>query len=136
MSVKSLLTRRIQVLEEVGGWTEVLDRFKSDHVRGLEIYPDRFIVLLIDFDGQENRLTQAMAAIPERLVDRVFVLGAWTEPEALRAALGPYETIGRKMARDCREGTDATWGHPLLRHNAIEIDRLRQHVRPMLFETS
>jgi hypothetical protein len=27
----------------------------------------------------------------------------------------------------------SSWGHELLRHNASEIDGLRQHVRPILF---
>jgi hypothetical protein len=129
-----LLTRRIQVLEEVGGWTEVLDRFKSDHVSGMDNYPNRFMVLLIDFDRREDRLNQAKSVIPDHLTDRVFILGVWTEPEALRRAnLGSYETIGRAMARDCREETDTAWGHELLGHNARELDRLRKRVRPILF---
>ena len=68
-------------------------------------------------------------------MDRVFVLGALTEPEELRTArLGTYETIGMKMAKDCRDQTDTTWGHNLLRHNASEIGRLRDRVRPILFQ--
>lgn len=61
------------------------------------------------------------------------MLGVSTQPEALKSAkLGSYETVG--MAKDCREETKATWGHELLRHNAGGIDRLRQHVRPILFQ--
>jgi hypothetical protein len=37
------------------------------------------------------------------------------------------------MARDCREETEETWGHELLRHNAGELARLREQVRPILF---
>lgn len=82
------------------------------------------MVLLIDFDGHHERLSEMKAVIPVRLIDRVFVLGAWTEPEQLRSAgLGTYETIGRAIAR----------GHALLRHNADEIERLRKTVRPVLF---
>ena len=107
-----LSSRKIQVLEEVGGWHQVLERFTSDHIVGMDRYPDRFMVLLIDFDGREDRLISAKGAIPNHLADRVFILGAWSEPEALRqAGLGSYETIGLKMAKDCREETDATWGH-------------------------
>jgi len=40
------------------------------------------------------------------------------------------------MAKDCREDTDTTWGHPLLRHNTGELDRLREHVRPILFAST
>jgi len=126
--------RRIQVLEEVGGWTEVLERFKSDHVIELDRHPQRFMVLLIDFDGREDRLDIARAAIPDRLTERVFVLGALTEPEALRRAnLGSYETIGKALADECRKDIYATWTHDLLQHNASELARLRKHVRPILF---
>lgn len=130
-----LSPRRIQVLEEVGGWNEVLERFKSDHIVGMDRYPDRYMVLLIDFDGREDRLVSAKAAIPAHLTDRVFILGVWIEPEALRQArLGSYEAIGSKMAKDCREQTDTTWGHGLLRHNSSELNRLRKHVVPILFQ--
>jgi hypothetical protein len=39
------------------------------------------------------------------------------------------------LAKDCREETDTTWGHRLLRHNAGELDRLRKYVRPILFQS-
>jgi hypothetical protein len=64
----------------------------------------------------------------------VFILGVWTEPEELRANLGSYETIGMALAKDCREDSDTTWGHDLLRNNAGEIARLRERVRPFLFQ--
>jgi hypothetical protein len=126
---------RIQVLPEVGGWLAVLDTFVTDHVAEMDRFPERYLVLLIDFDGEQERLNYAKNRIPSRLRDRVFIVGAWTDPEALkRAGLGSSETIGRAIAKDCREETDITWGHDLLRHNADEINRLRQHVRPILFQ--
>jgi len=126
--------RKMQVLPEVGGWSEVLSHFNSQHVAGMDRWPARFIVLLIDFDGRQDRLDNAKAAIPERLAERVFVLGAWDEPEDLgRSGLGSYEKIGADMARDCREETDVVWGHELLRHNRAELDRMREHVRSILF---
>jgi hypothetical protein len=96
------------------------------------------MVLLIDLDKQYDRLDVVKAEIPSGLADRVFVLGAWDEPEELRKALRKaklrsYETIGAALAKDCREETDSTWGHPLLQHNAMELARLREHVRPILF---
>ena len=125
---------RIQVLEEAGGWNKVLECFLSDHVAAMKRYTGRFMVLLIDFDGEEGRLQDAKALIPGNLQDRVFVLGALSEPEALKRAIpGSYETIGLALARDCREKTNTTWGHNLLRHNASELDRLREYVRPILF---
>lgn len=125
--------RRMQVLAEAGGWNEVLALFRSEHVSYMDRWHSRFMVLLIDFDSKGDRLNNARRAIPERLAERVFVLGAWSEPEALRADLGPYEKIGSDMAKDCRDGTEMTWGHRLLRHNAGELDRLRRHLGPVLF---
>jgi len=129
-----LLNWRIQVLEEAGGWIKVLERFKNDLVIGMNRYSGRFVVLLIDLDDQLERLAEAKSKIPDHLVDRVFVLGALTEPEALkRAGLGSPEQIGLGVAKDCREGTDTLWRHPLLRHNAPQLERLLPHVRPILF---
>jgi hypothetical protein len=128
------VSRRLQILEASGGWRNVLQDFESNHVAGMYRYAGRHMVLLIDFDESAERLNDALDRIPERLRDRVFILGAFSEPEALRTVgLGSYETIGKAMARDCRDGTDTTWGHDLLRNNASEIIRLRQHVRPILF---
>ncbi len=126
--------RQMQVLTPAGGWNEVLNLFRSEHVRAMERYSDRSMVLLLDFDGRRERLDEAKAMIPPGLVDRVFVLGALSEPEDLpRAGLGSYETIGSNMARDCYEETASIWGHDLLRHNAYELLRLRERVRSILF---
>jgi hypothetical protein len=111
----SLLIRRIQVLPEAGGWTQVLDHFKSGHIMEMGRYPQRFMVLLIDLDGFAERLAGAKAEIPAELIDRVFILGALTTPEALKQAkLGSYEEIGAAMAKYCLEDTDRIWGHEIL----------------------
>jgi len=129
--------RQMQILPVAGGWNEVLNRFESVHAMKMERCQYRFMVLLIDFDGKQERLTEAKAKIPVRLADRVFIVGALSNPEALKQAnLGSYENIGRALAKDCREGTDTTWGHELLRHNACELDRLRTCVRPILFPSN
>ncbi len=128
-----LATRKMQVLEEAGGWEEVLRRFQVDHVPEMTRYPSRFMVLLIDFDGRPDRLDRVRATIPDSLKERVFVLGAQKEPEELRGSLGSYEDIGLAMARDCRDNTEEIWAHPLLRHNAGELERLRNLIRPILF---
>ena len=131
---QNLSTRKIQVLEVAGGWNEVVICFLNDHVAGMEIWADRFMVLVIDFDGKAARLQDVKARIPGHLTERVFILGTLTEPEALRQCrLGSYEEIGLAMARDCRDGTNTIWGHDLLRHNESELVRLRQRVRPILF---
>lgn len=129
-----LKTRNIQVLEEVGGWREVLNRFNSDQINGMQRYPSRFVILLIDFDRDEGRLSVVKAAVPQSLAERVFILGTLSEPEALkRDGLGSYETIGKALADDCYEGTNRTWGHPLLEHNHGELTRLRDLIYRILF---
>ena len=105
----------------------VLNSFLSDHVIYTERYPYRLMVLLIDFDGEGNRLNHVTSRIPERLRERVFILGAWSEPEELKSDLGSYETIGSEIAQDCREGTANIWGHHLLSNNAQELTRMRSH---------
>lgn len=53
------------------------------------------------------------------------MLGVLDEPEPLKTQLGSFETIGRKLANDCSEGTTEMWGHSHLKHNAAELERLR-----------
>ena len=74
--------------------------------------------------------------LDRRIYSYVIILGAWTDPEGLRAVLGSYETIGLKLAKDCREETNHFWGHRLLQHNLSEIDRLRRSVRTILFPSN
>ncbi len=102
----------------------------------MDRYGNRLLVLLIDFDGVAARFAHFQNRIPSRLVDRIFILGSWSEPERLKKSLGPYEEIGSKLAQECRDGTETVWNHELLRHNAQELGRLREHVRPILFSVS
>lgn len=129
-----LSSYRVKVLRVAGGWGKVLERFQANHIAEMRKHENRFMILLIDFDQREDRFAKAKEVVPEDLEKRVFILGAWSEPEELRkAGLGSYETIGQALAKDCREGTDTIWGHPLLRHNVPELDRLRPHAYSILF---
>jgi hypothetical protein len=130
---RDVASRQLQVLVEAGGWTKVLECFVTDHSSWMERVKNRLMVLLIDLDDKENRQQSVKAKIPADLAHRVFILSTRTEPEKLRTDLGSYETIGRALAKDCREGTDKTWSHPLLRHNLDEVRRLNEQVRPILF---
>jgi hypothetical protein len=124
----------MQVLEEAGGWQEVLNRFKGDHVPEMDRNTNRFMVLVVDFDGRRDRLNAVMAVVPDDLKERVFILGVWSDPEDLRRECGTsYESIGLAMAKDCRDNTETIWAHGLLSHNVGELERLRKHVRPILF---
>lgn len=130
----SLRAERIQILSVAGGWRALLERLQRDYIRPLQIYTSRYMVLLVDFDNDLNRLEFVQKDIPSNLRSRVFVLGARKEPEDLkRANLGSYEEIGLALAKDCCEGTDTAWRHNLLQHNLGELARLREVVRPILF---
>jgi hypothetical protein len=124
--------RQMQVLPVANGWREVLDLFESVHVTEMGRWQTRYIVLLIDFDNQALRLGEAKARIPANLAERVFVIGSQTKPEDLRS-IGSFEAIGSALARDCRDESNRTWNYALLRNNADELERLREHVRPILF---
>ena len=124
----------IQILPFADGWIKVLYGFEKDHIRAMQKNRFRCLVLLIDFDNHVERLEYAKSRIPPDLADRVFILGILNEPEDLkRAGLGKPEEIGSALAKDCREDTNRVWDHAQLRHNASELVRLREHVRPILF---
>ncbi len=129
----SVEARKMQVLEEAGGWQKVIDLFKSDHIHLLLRNEQRHMVLLVDFDENANRIAVLKSEIPEPLRERVFVLGVWSEPENLKRELGACESIGLALARECQENIRLTWSHELLRHNSEELNRLTKRVRPFLF---
>jgi hypothetical protein len=123
--------RQMQVLEEADGWTKAVENLKGAHFPAMEFDQNRFVVWLIDCDGKPERLDEVRADVPSNLADRVFVLGARTNPEKL--GVGDKETFGGLLAEDCRDGTSKAWGHELLKHNAVEVDRLRKVVSSILF---
>ena len=127
--------RQLQVLPEAGGWTHVLEVFESTYVPYLDRCAIGHLVLLIDFDKREDRLVSATARIPQRLRDRVFILGCRNEPKNLKGTrLGCIlEDVGMRLAEDCRNETDIMWGCAELRHNAPELARMREVIRPILF---
>lgn len=128
---------QMRVLPVAGGWLRVLECFHRDHLREMERYRERFMVLLIDFDRKPERREEAKAEIPAHLRDRVFIIGAIGQPEELKqGGRRTYEDIGKGLAEDCRDDTDTTWGNDLLRHNASEVERMRTHVRPILFPST
>ena len=92
------------------------------------------MILLIDFDGDSDRLKKAKDEIPSHLSDRVFVLDALPEPETLRQQTGKsFEEIGKQLAQDCADRESTFWDNECLRHNAGELARVRQRVRDILF---
>lgn len=91
LQIDLALQRRMQVLPVAGGWNDVLDQFRSEHISELTRHPNRIMVLLIDCDGDADRRRVAKTSIPPTLTERVFILGVLTEPEQLKPDLGSYE---------------------------------------------
>jgi hypothetical protein len=122
--------RQFQILPVAGGWIKVVECFEQDHIRRMAQLPERSLVLLIDLDGQEERIQHVKGKIPNDVADRVFVIGSLIEPENLKADLGTPETIGRALAEDCRQGTNKTWSHRHLLHKAQELETLARASSP------
>jgi hypothetical protein len=129
-----LNARSIQVLPYAGGWKVVVEKFTKNFIPTMRQYPNRWFVLLIDFDGDTGRLDYIKQQIPDDSKDRVFVLGVFSNPEELRIRLGKsFEDIGESLAANCSDNTEGLWGHDLLRHNKTELDRMISSVKPFLF---
>jgi hypothetical protein len=126
---------RIQVVPPPGGWAEVLKVFEDEYLQTLHQYPERHVVMLIDFDDHvEQRRSHFEQAIPDDLRARVFIVGVKDEAETLKKAVGiSFEKIGQSLAADCDAGTAENWNHEQLQHNDAERLRLVQTVRPFLF---
>lgn len=130
----ALNARVIQILPSVGGWTKIVEAFKNSHSHDMARFPERRILLIVDFDQEEKRLSYIHKEIPEHLRDRVFVLGVLSEPEGLRKSLGEsFEDIGKSLSKDCADNARTVWEHDLLRHNKVELDRMISAVKPFLF---
>ena len=126
--------RQIQVLPNAGGWIKARDAVAGSHVDALRTYSHRYLVVLIDFDGDTSRRGEVFKEIPQDVRNRIFVIGALREPEDLRLASNlPFEAIGRQCADECRLQLRGLWDNDLLRHNAAELDRMLPVLRPILF---
>lgn len=126
--------RAIQVLPPVRGWKNVIESFTDVHISEMRKYSQRMMLMLIDFDDNEERLSYVENYIPDDLKARVFVLGVLSEPENLRTEIKKtFEEIGEALAKDCSDNTNDLWGHNLLKHNKRELDRMGSSVKPFLF---
>jgi hypothetical protein len=75
--------RAIQILPIADGWKKAVDKFTNDHIKTMRQYPQRNILLIIDFDECEDRLNFVENYIPDDIKNRVFVLGVQSNPESL-----------------------------------------------------
>ncbi|MEQ9237866.1 hypothetical protein [Coleofasciculus sp. E2-BRE-01] len=130
----NLNARAIQVLPPAGGWQRTVEQFINDYVPTMRKFSQRMMVLLIDFDNRENRLSYAQSQIPDDLKERVFILGVQSEPENLKRDINKsFEEIGDVLAQDCSDNTNELWEHELLKHNKTELERMIVSVKPFLF---
>lgn len=132
---RNLNSKAIQVVPIANGWKKAVEELTNVYAPGMRQFPQRMIVLLIDFDEDENRLSYVKDQIPEDIKERVFIVGAQSDPENLRKATKKrLEDIGEALAKDCFDNTNELWGHDLLKHNKLELDRMVLSVKPFLFE--
>ena len=130
-----IVGRSIQLLKPAGGWTAVKDQFTRNHEKYLRTYEHAVCILIVDFDGEGiDRLQSVRSAIAKDIAPRVFILGAQTEPEGLKATLNSsFEKICSQFAEDCVRDTQIAWRDEHLVHNAEELIRLRAVVKDFLF---
>jgi hypothetical protein len=116
-----------------GGWSSARDRL-ANLLPSMRRFSSRRVLVLVDFDTSATRRDDVLRDVPTYLADRVYLLGGWSEPESLQAALDhrSREALGASLARACLDDTDGLWQHALLAHNADELARLRADVLPFL----
>ncbi|MFZ2278131.1 MAG: hypothetical protein WAW39_10040 [Prosthecobacter sp.] len=135
--------RKMDVQNIAGGWLVAVKLVKDEHVPLMRKFPKRHVLLVIDFDGHSERRDQILSEIPAELKSRFYILSCSDEPEALLASLAStgiraeegskLETLGKRLATDCDQNTNETWGHDMLAHNATELERLKTNVKDFLF---
>ena len=62
---------RVQVFHVARGWRKVVQKFKEVHVSEMQRYPDRCLILVLDFDNDAGRLDEIRTEIPPDLLERV-----------------------------------------------------------------
>ena len=98
-----------------------IKKFMDTHIPKMRKYSNCMVIMLIDFDKNEDRRHEVEAEIPE--------------PEDLKNDVKKnFEKIGEDLAKDCAENQDTLWSHPLLKHNRSELERTIVSVKPFLFE--
>lgn len=117
------------------GWPKVVEVFRNSYLSLLRKYPEGHVIILVDFDENVDRGIRIQNEIPNDVKSRVFIIGSWDDPEALRESLKmTFEAIGLGLAQDCLKEEPGLWDHPHLRHNGDELRRLTGPVKPILFK--
>lgn len=127
-------SRSFQVLPIARGWSNVVEKFETQHIAKMRKNTNTHLALILDFDDRlgdfRNRLNDIKAIIPDDLKDRVFIFGVLSEPENLRSATRKsFEKMGETLARECATEQYALWQHRLLVHNQGELDRIHPFIK-------
>jgi hypothetical protein len=131
----AIATRAVGVMIPAGGWTHVLSVFADEYVAYLRTYENAHIILLIDFDRADDRRTKCEQTIPADITGRVFVVGAWDEPEAAKRDVHKsLETIGTALAEECFRESYELWTARHFDHNDAERKKLSAAIRSIMFQ--
>ncbi|BAZ86116.1 hypothetical protein [Dolichospermum compactum] len=105
-----------------------MDEFKDVYIQKLRQNSQKHILLIIDRDAYQNRLSYVRSDIPEDIRNRVFILVFNPKPESLKRDIQKsFEAIGKALAKDCSENN-----HVLI-DNKPELERMILSVKPFLF---
>lgn len=128
------LANASQTMPPADGCRKVIDKYEKDYKSRLEKFPRCYVILLVDFDEQIERLAELSKAI-EDFRERTFYLGIWSEPEQLKTALRhiSYGELGSRLAKECLSGNYELWNHELLKHNSTELERMANILKPVFF---
>lgn len=127
--------RQIQIENVAGGWKKAAETFVEEFSKSMinDKSGNRHVLIMIDFDDQENRFEYVRNMIPEDLRNRVYIMGCQDEPERVRTATGlTKEKLGEALAEACSNGTDGMWENEILMHNLPELQRMRATICPHL----
>jgi len=133
---KTAGTGQIRPERQAGGRDELLEQFCREEIPKLRRFPERFLILLTDFDNGGGNQQKLKEAIPADLIERVCILGPWTNAEVLRAELrelhlltpNSKERVGEVLAESCL-GDDLThWEVEQLKHLRDEVVRVQPRI--------
>lgn len=127
--------RKFQILPYERGWKHVFNRIK-ELKKDLDKYPNLRILLVIDFDKDQNRLNEFTEEIGEKYIERMFILGPYENVEALKRCCKTTsaEQVGKILAQTSPKSNsqDNPWKGEQLSMFSKEIKRFFCAVEPCL----
>lgn len=127
--------RSIQIIGPAGGWKKALEKLSDDYYRILESNHNSRVLVIIDCDGDAERISRALGEVPAHLRGRVFIVGTMSEPEVLKKTFNTtLEKIGQAIADECFDENVKLWNHEQLIHNSSEVERLKRDLFSIVFD--